>query len=432
MAQVAQLVAVSVASTLLLAAGCASSTAHDSSNEHAGATANSAALPPPPASLMTDASKPQHGAAPSGNVVTVGLFGETTPGNEPLAGADGEGNLTQVSFASEGGDFNPDIDRSGRFIVYASKQHSEAFDIYRKSVDGRTVTQLVSDASDDMMPALSPDGTKVAFVSNRNGNWDVFVVSSEGGPATQITFEADDEVQPTWSPDGKKIAFARKNGRTSRWEIWSAQANEPSGATYLCDGFLPRWCPDVKQNRMLFQRARQQGSRLYGVWTIDIVNGEAMHPTEIVSAQNAAIIQPNWSPDGTRIVFTTVVDPGSQGSDLPQSSALWTINVDGTARTALATGPFRNMQPVWGPDDRIYFVSNRGGIENIWMVSASATSAAGGGHQPPMIPHGAVAGVHESAETSDPASTPAPDSADPAGDGGTAPAAEPSAPPHGG
>ena len=303
------------------------------------------------------------------NVVSVGLYGETAPGEEPVTALQGDGNLKQVSFAPEGGDFTPDVDRTGAFLVYASKQHSQNFDIYRKAVDGRTVTQVTSDPSDDMMPSLSPDGKHIAFVSNRTGNWDVFVMATEGGPPTQVTFESDDEVQPTWSPDGRQLAFARKNARTSRWEIWTTTAQEPSGSTYLCEGFLPRWSPDATASTILFQRARQQGSRLYGVWTIKIENGQAMNPTEIVSAQNAAIIQPNWSPDGRRIVFTTVVDPTAQSGVLPEQSDLWVVNLDGTGRMSLTGGHFRNMQPVWATNEKIYFVSNRAGIENLWCVS---------------------------------------------------------------
>lgn len=311
------------------------------------------------------------------NVVSVGLYGETAPGDEPITALQGEGNLKQVSFAPEGGDFTPDVDRSGSFLVYASKQHSQSFDIYRKAIDGRTVTQVTSDPSDDMMPAISPDGKHIAFVSNRTGNWDVFIMPTDGGPPTQVTFETDDEVQPTWSPDSRQLAFARKNARTSRWEIWTTTAHEPSGSTFLCEGFLPRWCPDAAESCILFQRARQQGSRFYGVWTIKVENGQAMNPTEIVSAQNAAIIQPNWAPDGRRIVFTTVVDPASQSGELPDQSDLWTINLDGTGRMSLTGGHFRNMQAVWAANDKIYFVSNRAGVENLWCVHPGATDAPG-------------------------------------------------------
>lgn len=282
---------------------------------------------------------------------------------------EGGGNLAQVSFATEGGDYAPDVDRSGSFLVFASTQHRPTFDLYRKTVDGRTVTQLTTDPSDDLMPSISPDGTRVAFSSNRNGNWDIYLMSINGGAPTQLTSDADEEVQPTWAPDGKRLAFSRKNGRTGTWEIWIVDTTAPGLRTFVCEGFLPRWSPNAERDTLLFQRARQRGSRLYGVWTIDIVQGEGLNPTEVVSAKNAAILQPSWSPDGTKIVFTTVVNPVGS-SDWPDQSDIWVVGADGTGRIGLTNSRFRNMQPSWGADGRIYFVSNRGGIENIWSMAA--------------------------------------------------------------
>ena len=282
---------------------------------------------------------------------------------------DGGGNLAQVSFATEGGDYAPDVDKTGTFLVYASTQHRPTFDIYRKSVDGRTVTQLTTDPSDDLMPSIAPDGSKVAFASNRNGNWDLYIMPIGGGAPTQLTADTDDEVQPTWAPDGRRVAFSRKNGRTNTWEIWIVDTQNPGLRSFVCEGFLPRWSPEEKKDVLLFQRARQRGSRLYGVWTIELVQGEGLSPTEIVSAKNAAVLQPGWSPSGDKIVFTTVVNPGGD-SEWPTQSDIWIINADGTRRIGLTNGRFRNMQPTWGADGRVYFVSNRGGIENIWSMAA--------------------------------------------------------------
>lgn len=285
---------------------------------------------------------------------------------------EGGGNLSQVSFATEGGDYAPDVDRTGTFMVFASTQHRPTFDVYRKSVDGRTVTQLTTDPSDDLMPSIAADGTKIAFASNRNGNWDIYTMPIAGGAPTQITSDADEEVQPTWAPDGKRLAFSRKNGRTGTWEIWIVDSATPGLRTFVCEGFLPRWSPAQDKDTLLFQRARQRGSRLYGVWTIDLIRGEGLNPTEVVSAKNAAILQPNWSPDGTKIVFTTVVNPGGD-SQWPDQSDIWVVNTDGTGRVGLTNSRFRNMQPAWGADGRVYFVSNRGGLENIWSITADAT-----------------------------------------------------------
>jgi TolB protein len=301
----------------------------------------------------------------------------TADGPESGGLSDGGGNLSQVSFATEGGDYSPDVDRTGTFLVYASTQHRPTFDIYRKSVDGRTVTQLTTDPSDDLMPSIAPDGAKIAFASNRNGNWDIYMMPIGGGAPTQLTADSDEEVQPTWAPDGRRLAFSRKNGRTNTWEIWIVDTQNPGLRSYVCEGFLPRWSPDEKKDVILFQRARQRGSRLYGVWTIELVQGEGLSPTEIVSARNAAVLQPSWAPDGGKIVFTTVVSPGSD-AEWPEQSDIWIINADGTSRIGLTNGRFRNMQPTWGADGRVYFVSNRNGIENIWSIAADGGQKAAG------------------------------------------------------
>lgn len=359
-----------------------------------GATVNSVNAP-----LAVQGARPPRAQRPS-SVALPGVYApskvadESSP-NESVA------NLAQISFASEGGDFTPDIDRGGTFMVYASTQHRTTFDLYKKAVDGRTVTQLTNDPSDDLMPSISPDGTMVAFASNRNGNWDIFTMPLTGGAPAQITFDADEEVQPTWAPDGKRLAFSRQNGRTGAWEVWIVDTTMPGVRSFVCEGFMPRWAPVEASDKLLFQRARQRGSRLYGIWTVDIVQGEGRNPTEVLSARNAAILQPNWSPDGARIVFTTVNNP-EDGIEWPDRADIWVINADGTNRTGLTRDQFRNMQPVWSANGRIYFVSNRNGVENIWALSVDPAKA--------VAPVAAMADTRSSASQRPKASTAAPES----------------------
>lgn len=316
--------------------------------------------------LAVPGDRPARAQRPSG-IALPGVYAPSKASDQ-TAPSEGVANLAQVSFATEGGDFSPDIDRGGSFMVYASTQHHTTFDLYRKSIDGRTVTQLTNDPSDDLMPSISPDGNTVAYASNRNGNWDIFTMPIAGGAPTQITFDADEEVQPTWAPDGKRLAFSRQNGRTGAWEIWIVDTSMPGVRSFVCEGFMPRWAPVEATDKLLFQRARQRGSRLYGIWTVDIVQGEGRNPTEVLSARSAAILQPSWSPDGTRIVFTTVENP-QDGIDWPERADIWAINADGTNRMGLTRDQFRNMQPVWAANGRIYFVSNRSGVENIWALA---------------------------------------------------------------
>lgn len=279
------------------------------------------------------------------------------------------GNVAQVSFTDVGSDFDADIDSTGSFLVYASTQHNHNADIYRKNIDGRTTTQLTDDSGHDLMPEISPDCSKIAFTSDRNGNWDVFVMPIDGGPAVQITYDDENELHPTWSPDGKSMAYCRFNDRTMQWEIWTVDFDRPSARSFVCEGMFPRWSNDTSVDRLLFQRARKRGEQLYGIWTIEIRNGSGFNPTEILSAEASAIMHPTWSPDGKRIAFTAVLEPEVTVDEMPVSAEIWTVDLDGTTRTVLTSDGFRNMRPSWGSNGRVFFTSNRDGIDNIWSVS---------------------------------------------------------------
>ena len=296
------------------------------------------------------------------------LFGQISNHAQPLASPmDGTANLQQVTFATEGADFDPSLDPTGNWIVYASTQHRDSSDLYVKATDGTAIRQLTDDPANDQTPSFSPDGKWVAYSSNRAGNWDIYLVSIDGGASRQITSSPDDEIHPSFSPDGKQLIYCTLGPRSGQWELVVIEIDNPATPIFIGHGLFPRWSPT--SNLIAYQRAREKGSRYFGIWTMELINGEGMRPTQIVAGSNAAAITPSWSPDGTRLVFCTIIDPDSdlqQGT--PLQSDIWVVNVDGTGRTNLTRSRFANLQPTWAPDGSVYFVSNRGrnGTENIW------------------------------------------------------------------
>jgi TolB protein len=303
-----------------------------------------------------------------------GLYGELGGASSVGSGTlvDGQGNLIQVTAASDGSCFHPDIDRTGRLMVYASTEHSERSNLYVRAVDGRTQRQITMDPADDEMPVFSPDGGRVAFASNRHGQWDIFVTGVDGGPAMRLTESSDHEIHPSWSPDGQRLAYCRLASHNGRWEIWMVDFTS-NVHQFLAYGLFPRWNPDPALDRIVYQRARERGSRLFSIWTLDLVDGEATNKTEIVSASNAAVVHPAWSPDGRRIAFGTIVDPDEHGDDRPTFSDIWIVNADGTGRVNLTNGESLNLFPVWSVDGVIYFLSDRTGNDNIWAMETSRT-----------------------------------------------------------
>jgi TolB protein len=313
---------------------------------------------------------PARNAGSATRATMIGLYGEiageSQSSSEP---SDGGRNLRQVSYAEEGACFDPEIDRSGRWLVFASTRHQTTSDIYLKATHGKTITQITNDPANDVMPAFDPSGERIAFASNRAGAWNLYITTIDGGPAIQMTDSPDDELHPSWSPDGRHLAYCRLGSQSGRWELWTVDVNNPGVHRFLDYGLFPQWSPDIARNKILFQRSRGRGSRYHAIWTVDVIEGEAMYPTEIVSAANAAAINPTWSPDGRRIAFVTVVDPEAETGGTPSLADIWVINIDGSGRAMLTHGEYANFQPVWSPDESVYFVSDRSGRENIWAVS---------------------------------------------------------------
>jgi len=302
----------------------------------------------------------------------------------------GGANFSQVSFSMEGADFDPCMSPDGSRIAYASTQHSHTADIYVKDVGSRTVTQLTRSPAHDVMPSVSPDGTRIAFASNRTGNWDIFVMPVDGGKAVQITTQSSHELHPSWSPDGGQLTFCRLGDVSGRWEIWVIDTYNAGLAHFLGYGLFPEWCPvpgtgDGGATQILFQRSKSRGDRAFGVWTMDYLNGEAMKPTEIISSPIAACITPTWSPDGQWITFSAVPNPNqwAQMTEArPDSANLWMINRDGTGLVNLTANGAVNLMPTWARGNRIYFISDRNGVDNIWSLATDGAIMAATGKYP--------------------------------------------------
>jgi TolB protein len=281
-------------------------------------------------------------------------------------------NLTRHTTTSDGLDFDPDIYLPEELLLFASTRHANRPDIFMKKIGGATLVQLTSDPADDIQPRISPDGQKVAFASNRTGNWDIWFINRDGTNLTQLTRDPSDEVAPCFSPDGTQVAYTLWGHRSRQWEIWTLSVAQPGVRRFLAYGMFPAWSPDG--SKIAFQRARQRGSRLFSVWTLELVNGEARHPTEVAHVDSMACIAPRWSPDGSMLAYCTTAGdaaPSTASPGTPASADVWLVDADTGVRMKLTDSAAPAFNPVWADAGRVFFVSPRAGTENIWSITTS-------------------------------------------------------------
>jgi Tol biopolymer transport system component len=258
----------------------------------------------------------------------------------------------------------------------------------------KALTQLTASGADSGLnspPAWSPDGSKIAFESSRaldgsnNSNigsiGNIWVINADGSnarPLTQLT--ATGSFRAVWSPDGSKIAFtsgraldgsdnANTSGASVVTNIWLMNA-DGSGVkpltqltARLSESDQPVWSPDGSKIAFTSSRALDGSNNSNSAANIWVVNadGSGARALTQLTAREVTSLQPVWSPDGTKIAFAS--DRALDGSDANNFSLnIWVMNADGSGAKPLTqlTATTLSDQPVWSPDSsKIAFASSR-------------------------------------------------------------------------
>lgn len=189
---------------------------------------------------------------------------------------------------------------------------------------------------------------KIAFSSNRDGNFEIYVMNPDGSAQTRLTNNPAADRLPAWSPDGTRIAFLRTSGSSSDLYVMNADG---TGQTLVTNILYPlgraRWSPDG--TKFIFGAILSFTSPNGDIYTINL---DGTNRTQLTSG-SAQDADPDWSPDGSKIAFS-------------RDTRLAVMNADGTGVTQLASLPNAG-DPRWSPDgSKLVFsaelVATAGGI----------------------------------------------------------------------
>ena len=226
---------------------------------------------------------------------------------------------------------------------------------------GISVTQLTRNTADDRYPAWSPDGSKIAFQSDRDGNSEIYVMNADGTNVIKLTSNTAEDWTPAWSLDGCKMAFA--SDRDSECGIYVMDTDGTNVIPLTSHTALdcnPKWSPDG--SKITFQSDRDGNSEIY------VMNADGTNVTKLTS-NTAEDRTPAWSPDGCKIAFASDRDF--------IDFKIYVMDTDGTNVIPLTsnTAPATDGNPTWSPDGRkIAFASYHDNSENIYVMGADGTN----------------------------------------------------------
>ena len=237
-------------------------------------------------------------------------------------------------------------------------------------------TRLTDSPAIDRSPSWSPDGAQIVFESNRDGNLEIYVMDADGTNQTNLTDNPNSDARPSWTPNGDILFHSNRDGD---WEIYSMTADGSNETnltnSYMDDELYASMSPD--SSSMAYMSDRNGYFQIHEMPVGGTVLNDPIfrgHEESDVFAADWILgdeFKPEWSPDGTKIVFYYRELVDDTRTDLDKyTRQISVMNSDGTERTNLTENPWQDYWPSWSPDGtKILFNSNRDGSLHLYLMN---------------------------------------------------------------
>lgn len=229
------------------------------------------------------------------------------------------------------------------------------FNIYRVRADGTGLQQLIANASE---PALSPDGSRIAYHMRRDTGGLGIGIASATGEFLSVATDQSAAGYPTWSPDGNNLAYNVVPSNRLTSQILRIAVGPNNTPTVIADGWRPAWQPHP--GTFVLYDGCKAGADCGSVLTLNAFDGDPNNPTLITTGSAGA-----WSPNGSQIAF--------QGQDDKGNTQIWIINADGSGRKQVTTDIGTHGMPIWSSDGQwLFYRTDQGGTG--WAIYAIRTN----------------------------------------------------------